>query len=326
MEFYQQTETGEEMISRAVKERRILRRFAFSSGLSLLVYFAVESVIALTIYYPFERAFKDYFGEYIDGGQLAEMLMYVLPMAAAIAAAVLCSRVPFGELFPFRCIRKKTARYAAFIAAGLSVLANFAASLAESLTQWVGIPYLDQTQLPSGAADIAIYLVYTALMPAIIEELLFRGAIMQPLRRFGDGFAILASSVLFGITHIYYPTIVFAFILGLSIGYFTVYTGSLHTGMLMHFVNNFTASAANLFINSMSDGSAQIFTMGLYTVEIIIGVWAVIRFAKASPAPFTLKPYKAVLEQKTCRRAFFAHPLLIVFYLAVTVTMLMMAL
>jgi sodium transport system permease protein len=88
-----------------------------------------------------------------------------------------------------------------------------------------------------------LYLLFVvALMPAICEELAFRGFIMSGLRHSGHKwFAIVISSFLFGITHGVLQQSISAGILGIVVGYLAVQTGSLIPTMLFHFTHNATS-------------------------------------------------------------------------------------
>ena len=78
------------------------------------------------------------------------------------------------------------------------------------------------------------------VMAALVEELLFRGAIQGHLLRKGmkASHAILVSSAIFGIIHMNPIQIPFAFAIGLIFGWLYYRTGSLVPGIIGHFINN----------------------------------------------------------------------------------------
>lgn len=79
-----------------------------------------------------------------------------------------------------------------------------------------------------------------AIFPAIGEELLFRGMILQGLRsRFKDGHAVLIAAAMFALMHGNLQQLVYPFILGTIMGWIVLRTGSLISSMVVHFVNNF---------------------------------------------------------------------------------------
>jgi sodium transport system permease protein len=78
-----------------------------------------------------------------------------------------------------------------------------------------------------------------AIMPAICEELAFRGFILSGLRHVGRKWtAILISAVLFGAAHGVWQQSLTACVLGLVIGYLAVQSGSLLPGLLFHAIYN----------------------------------------------------------------------------------------
>lgn len=82
--------------------------------------------------------------------------------------------------------------------------------------------------------------ISVVILAPIVEELVFRGAIMGHLLKTGKSpvFAILVSSLVFGIVHGNLEQAPFAFILGLALGWVYYRTGSLLPSICMHFVNN----------------------------------------------------------------------------------------
>ncbi|NLK20733.1 MAG: CPBP family intramembrane metalloprotease [Epulopiscium sp.] len=90
-----------------------------------------------------------------------------------------------------------------------------------------------------GEHNFIVALLVFALLPAICEEIFFRGLLMTAFRKKATGLrAIILSSVLFGITHIDFIRMVPTAILGLTLGYAVYNTGSIFIPMLMHFLNN----------------------------------------------------------------------------------------
>jgi sodium transport system permease protein len=79
-----------------------------------------------------------------------------------------------------------------------------------------------------------------AIVPAICEELAFRGFILSGLRSRGHVWqAIAISSLFFGVTHPIMQQSVLACGIGLVIGFVAVRTGSLFVGIAFHMTHNF---------------------------------------------------------------------------------------
>lgn len=87
-------------------------------------------------------------------------------------------------------------------------------------------------------------LLCMALLPAICEELAFRGFIMQGLmRRHSPAAAIVISSMLFGVMHLITPQMINATLLGIILGIIATRTGSIIPGMCFHAIHNALAIA-----------------------------------------------------------------------------------
>jgi sodium transport system permease protein len=87
-------------------------------------------------------------------------------------------------------------------------------------------------------------LLVVAVTPAICEELIFRGVLLQGLRSSGGmARAVIVSALVFGAFHLSFETAIRflpTVFLGLVLGYVVWRTRSIFTGMLMHLVNNAT--------------------------------------------------------------------------------------
>ena len=82
-------------------------------------------------------------------------------------------------------------------------------------------------------------LLVIALIPAIGEELTFRGVLQQVLtRRCNVHVAVFLSAFIFSFIHFQFYGFLPRMFLGLLLGYLFYYSGSLWTSILMHFVNN----------------------------------------------------------------------------------------
>jgi sodium transport system permease protein len=104
----------------------------------------------------------------------------------------------------------------------------------ETLEQLKPLSQLIQSELHWGFAILLI-----GLLPAICEELAFRGFILSGLRHLGHRWgAIVLSAIFFGLIHGVLQQQLTATITGVLIGYLAVRSGSLYPAMLYHFAHN----------------------------------------------------------------------------------------
>jgi len=94
---------------------------------------------------------------------------------------------------------------------------------------------------------LMISLVVVALMPALGEELFFRGVLLKLFRQITHNihWAVLISAFIFSFFHLQFYGFLPRFMMGLMLGYLFVITQNLWIPILFHFVNN--ASSVILF-------------------------------------------------------------------------------
>ena len=155
---------------------------------------------------------------------------------------------------------------------------NLRASSVAAILEGIGFPPPENPQmLEPNMLSLALNLLALAVLPAILEELLFRGCIMGALRPYGDRFAILVSAVLFGIGHGGLTQSTFAFVAGLTLGWITVASGSIKLAMLIHFGNNaFSTLLEFIALYLPEKGQSILNAVSIYAL-LIIGFILLIR-------------------------------------------------
>jgi len=86
--------------------------------------------------------------------------------------------------------------------------------------------------------NVVISLLLIAVLPAVCEELLFRGMIQRGLERIGAGWSIFLSGILFGLFHFDFQRLAAQTLIGFLSAYVVYRTGSIFNGMILHFCNN----------------------------------------------------------------------------------------
>ena len=101
--------------------------------------------------------------------------------------------------------------------------------------------------------DLAFNLLVLAIVPAIGEELLFRGYLQQTFTKWlgKPHVAIIITAVLFSAIHMQFQGFLPRFALGLLLGYFFYWSGSLWLPVLAHLLNN--AMAVTFAYPTLSD-------------------------------------------------------------------------
>ena len=114
-----------------------------------------------------------------------------------------------------------------------------------------------------------------ALLPAVGEELTFRGVVQGMFTR-NKHVAIWATAAIFSFVHMQFYGFLPRMLLGAMFGYMLWWTGSLWVPMLMHFVNNCAAVVvAYLAYNHLEEGRAEMLDMIGTEDTILLGMFSI---------------------------------------------------
>ena len=123
-------------------------------------------------------------------------------------------------------------------------------------------------------------LLIIALLPAVVEEFIFRGLIFNGYKRRNPFMAILLSAALFGLIHMNINQFSYAFAIGVIFGFMVYATGSLLPSILSHFIINGTSVViSHLSANSATEPVATEVKIGIADyiyVYVALGVIAII--------------------------------------------------
>lgn len=104
------------------------------------------------------------------------------------------------------------------------------------------IGYSADTSLPFQLTNFGWFMLSVLLLciiPAICEELLFRGIILTSFRNKSEKFALFMSALCFCLIHASPQQTILQFVMGLILGYTYIKSNSLIAPILIHFTNNF---------------------------------------------------------------------------------------
>lgn len=91
---------------------------------------------------------------------------------------------------------------------------------------------------PASAGEVALQLAVYALLPAVCEELLFRGGVMSAWERRGRRRALFAQAALFALFHESVQGFPVQLVMGLALGRIVMDGGSVYAGMIFHGLYN----------------------------------------------------------------------------------------
>ena len=113
-------------------------------------------------------------------------------------------------------------------------------------------------------------LIFAGILSPIIEEMMFRGVMLNKLRRYGDKVAIITTAILFGLFHANFSQFFYAVALGIVFAYVTLKTGTIKYSIILHIIVNMMGSV--ILPAVIGDGSniVAVGCVGLALLAIVI--------------------------------------------------------
>lgn len=162
-------------------------------------------------------------------------------MAVLLPALLYCRKrkIAIWELVPYRKISFSTGVLvvvSTYLVYPLMVVLN-------AITLLFTDSAMAEMQIEMTEFNVIVSTLLIAVLPAFVEEFVFRGVLFQTYRKKRVFSAVLLSAFLFGCMHMNLNQLVYAFAMGIYMAFLVEATGSIISSMLAHFVLNFTGVA-----------------------------------------------------------------------------------
>lgn len=198
------------------------------------------------------------------------------------------------------------------LALGLQLAAGIIAAIIQMILNAFGLESAtaDLTATSSFLANAIMYF-YACLLGPVLEELLYRGVLLQSMRKYNERFAIFLSAAIFGLMHQNYQQFVLGFLLGIPLAVVTIKYNSIIPAICTHIVVNTTTmltscllqyTAPEYFEAALSGGAADIpelsgagaavlvimvlFRIGFAIAGLVVGIICIVKGKNMSrPTP-----------------------------------------
>ncbi|MDO4458985.1 MAG: type II CAAX endopeptidase family protein [Clostridia bacterium] len=223
-------------------------KFSVSSGIPTTVYFALNAMVsAVATCLPF--------------------FIY----------AIASKEITMNEVIRTHRVKFSDGILMVLMGVGICLLANFPANWLGDFVEGFGFTVSESSSPSANTLEqILLSVIGVAVIPPIMEEFAFRGVILGTLRRFGDWFAIILSSLIFGFMHMSVTGIPFAIISGFVLGYVYVITGNIWVNIGIHALNNLISVGMDLSNDHLSETAADILNGGIFIGFIVLGIAAIV--------------------------------------------------
>ncbi len=233
---------------------------------------------------------KAVFWSYFTG-----IVIRLLPVAYLIRKI----RIPFKIIAPVKILNKPLFLMSVPIAMLVFAISTLFTGAESFFADLFGIDIRNSIWMPDSPVHNVLYAVLTVIIIPVISEFMHRGIFMQILRQFGDGYALVATSVIYALVSGRSGALLFYMLSSLMIGYFSIRTGSIITALIMRI----TISASSYFLTFVRTSerfAAQmtLITMTLLAVYLIVGIIFLIVFMKNHSNKIALPLYSMYLSEK----------------------------
>ena len=141
-------------------------------------------------------------------------------------------------------------------------------------------------------------IIFAGILSPIIEEILFRGVMLNKLRTYGDKIAIITTALLFGLFHENFSQFFYAVGLGVVFAYVTLKTGTIKYSIGLHIMINMMGSVIGTKVLS-SNTATMIFGVVVW-IFVIAGLILFIKdFKKMSLLPGEVTIEKGYVVSET---------------------------
>lgn len=251
---------------------------------------------------------------------LISMLTVLIPSVASTVAYELCAALLYAATFSipvflFRIISshtvvepmrlqlsvpRETPLYILFGVAAVSATAYINAFLISFFQPSVGV---EEEILGSAAYttnyELILLFFSLAVVPAFVEEFMFRGMILSNLLPYGRTTAIVGSALLFGLMHQNPQQFFYTTAAGLVLGWVYVRTQSIWPCVLLHFFNNFQSVLRTPISERLPQATADVVIFWMEGVILLLGLVSGVLLILAEKDPRASLKSKGVFEQES---------------------------
>ncbi len=238
-------------------------------GAAILAFLLVQSVIVVAFQKSSLYSLYEESGIFQNAFNIITVHVLSLGVPFSIMALILKNRF-IGPLIPTK--KLGAAKMSAWVALGLgaslcaNIITNYVIRFVEVLGYELSQPELKK---PDSVLAIVVSFFAIALVPGIFEEYALRCCTLGVLKKYGKGFAVVAVSIVFGLIHGNIIQFIFAFMVGLVLGYITIVTDNVIPAMIIHAGNN-SLSVINDAVLYFSGKQIATYVTGAITIAIAV--------------------------------------------------------
>lgn len=299
----------------AITEKHIIKEYANGIGFILIVYLILSRLvpsILVKILSLMSSFFNIMSGRYIDVDlslSFISVLSYIITITVPFLLYVMMYRIPRRVILPFSKVRPSDIALMVFMGLAVSTIGTYSSAAISVILSFFGfIPTHSDIYFDSNIIRSIVLFAQICIIAPVLEEIVFRGIIMQSLRRFGDKFALFMSALIFGLIHLNFIQSPSAFLMGLIIGYFVLRTNSLRVGIAMHCANNLMSLITSIIIDRTNIVYGGLFANIMLGIYLFAGIISFLLITKRYKNIFYLTKSRSICTNQTKVLWFLSSP------------------
>ena len=283
-----------------IQEKQLLKSYSCMAGVSIILMYFLEFTGNMLLTNLFGRIIFRLF-PFISSevvyyiGYFGEIITYLIAILFPFFLYTRMLGMPISVALPFKKPEGKRTLGLLGMSMGFSAISVVATEFFMKFLNLLGIEvYTSVSPIPSSWKGILMYAFYSIVIVTFIEEMVFRGFLLQSLRRFGDGFAILIGAIIFSAFHANIYQLPVTFIMGLVLGFSVIVTGSLWTGIFIHMLHNGYLIITSVMQENLPYDKFILLICSVFALYILIFIISLISLAKKCDYIFNLDVQKTV--------------------------------
>ncbi len=274
-----------------------MRRDMNRVGIALICLIVLQWMISLSIYCIMAASYGQHIVFYgFTPNALLKTLWSLESAASKIPAAmpfalffatligntipfILCARAcgeKMSSMFSRPNVDGGTAALFGVVAVGASLIISIMVNIASIFLKLVHLKLVTPSfnipwKSPLGAAAL---IIATVIIAPLTEEFICRGVLLRVFRKYGDVFAVVASSLVWALLHGNFVQGLPVFFMGLFLGMLALKSGSIIPTFIIHAANNILA-----LIESTAVGSNFLVRFYLGSINIFMVLTAIVLFS-----------------------------------------------
>ena len=286
--------------------KRKMKNIGFVTGMAILIYIGSQMILSLVGNFVLPSLLKNILTN-TDITLILQALLQTISLGLASGFVfAYCNHNSIDKSIDKINDVKQISTHGKFKIVLIALLLIFALQILLSglLYPKLGLDYdvtdMFDISVNSNILSKIILVISLAVVPGIFEELFFRKALIDFTLPHGKYFALLFSSLLFGLIHMNLSQGLFAFIIGLIFGAVYLYTKDIKLTMLIHFINNGFAAISMILPEIM----LILITLVLFTFLIAGLVYLIIAFVKKDSRAKIIELFKINISLDTIKNKY----------------------